>query len=402
MSVSPKTGKRRRENDASMQIPISLEKASFRRRLEDYYSLIAPDTISIEKEWRRKFELIYDTYGGAAEKELTLAKKLAKKYGNTVQLQLTNESALPHLLNQQAEQTPAVRVPPSETKYVAIKAHKKDMSNVEANKRNKADQTTKSVSIIKPGTSLIACTSHIEEDLSVLASASVSAALPSKRKLKMMRKKAKREEELKTKKKEQEAALYLTTHPSVPLASKREEELKAKKKEQEAALYLTTHPSVPLASFSSLSPSSKKEHAEKINLEQTALCDASKRYDGHLFLKEYMLLIDSPIDQNPIPPYSNKRDVDIYSFSKVTETIRHSDGRKKRMETITNGVWQCAISLRAAFGYHQRNVQAKDLPIDDDNSFVISVKVPQIQNPENDKMVRWFCFLKHFFCYLLA
>jgi len=77
-----------------MPIPISLGKPSLRRRLEDYYSLIAPDVISNEKEWRRKFELIYDKYGGVAEKELTLAKKLAKKYGNIVRLKLTNESTL--------------------------------------------------------------------------------------------------------------------------------------------------------------------------------------------------------------------------------------------------------------------------------------------------------------------
>lgn len=95
--MSGGTGKRSRENDASappapMPILISLGKPSLRRRLEDYYSLIAPDIISNDKQWRQKFELIYDKYGGAAEKELTLAKKLAKKYGNIVRLKLTNES----------------------------------------------------------------------------------------------------------------------------------------------------------------------------------------------------------------------------------------------------------------------------------------------------------------------
>ena len=386
MSIPPKTGKRRRENEnalappAPMPIPISLRKPSLRRRLEDYYSLIAPGVISNEKEWRQEFEVIHDKYGGTTEKELTLATNLAKKYGNVVRLKLTNESTLTHLLNQ-AEKT---AVPPSENKKIAIKAHK-DMANMEANATIKAGETTKSVSaVIKPGASLSAYTNSNEatastnrvtskQDLSVLASASasVSAALPSKnsekrRRIKMGKKKAK--------KKEQEA------------------KKKAKKKEQEAALYLNTHPSVPLASFSSLSPTSQKVHAEKMKLENAALCDALKRYDGHLFLKEYMLLIDSPNDQN-------KRDVDIYSFSKVTKTIRHADGRKKRMDTITNGVWQCVISLRAAFGYHQRNVQAKDLPIDDDNSFIISVEVPELQNPENNKLVRWFCFYNIFAIY---
>lgn len=72
-----------------LEIPISLGRPSLRRRLEDYYSLIAPDVISNESEWRRKFELIYDKYGGSVEKESALSRKLAKKYGNTVQLKLT-------------------------------------------------------------------------------------------------------------------------------------------------------------------------------------------------------------------------------------------------------------------------------------------------------------------------
>ena len=101
MSELQKPGKRHRQNaelalssaSAAMQIPISTGKPSLRRRLEDYYSLIAPDTISNEAGWRRKFELIYDKYGGTTEKELALARKLAKKYGITVRLKLTtNES----------------------------------------------------------------------------------------------------------------------------------------------------------------------------------------------------------------------------------------------------------------------------------------------------------------------
>jgi small nuclear ribonucleoprotein (snRNP)-like protein len=95
------SGKRRRRCDEftttsaprnSMPIPISLGKPSLRRRLEDYYSLIAPDVTANEAEWRRKFELIYDKYGGSEEKELTLARKLAKKYGNVVRLRLTSKT----------------------------------------------------------------------------------------------------------------------------------------------------------------------------------------------------------------------------------------------------------------------------------------------------------------------
>lgn len=83
--------KRKRQHHTStagvcMKIPISLGKPSLRRRLEDYYSLIAPEIISNEKEWRQKFELIYEKYGGTIEREQSLARNLVKKYGDAVKL----------------------------------------------------------------------------------------------------------------------------------------------------------------------------------------------------------------------------------------------------------------------------------------------------------------------------
>ena len=67
---------------------INLGKPSLRRRLEDYYKLIAPDQISDSQEWQTKFKLIYDKFGGSHEGERALAFKLAKKYGTTVRLLL--------------------------------------------------------------------------------------------------------------------------------------------------------------------------------------------------------------------------------------------------------------------------------------------------------------------------
>lgn len=91
--------KRKRENEkifstsdsSSALVPVSLGKPSLRRRLEDYYSLIAPDVISDDIEWRKKFELIYDKYGGTVESERNLAKKLAKKYGDSVKLLIAGD-----------------------------------------------------------------------------------------------------------------------------------------------------------------------------------------------------------------------------------------------------------------------------------------------------------------------
>ena len=74
-------------------IPVSLGKPSLRLRLEAYYSLIAPETIAGEASWRKRFEQIYDKFGGTVEGEAKLAAKLAKKYGNNVRLLLTTTSA---------------------------------------------------------------------------------------------------------------------------------------------------------------------------------------------------------------------------------------------------------------------------------------------------------------------
>lgn len=67
-----------------VQIPVSVGKLSLRLRLEDYYSVIAPEIIENKEEWHSKFELIYQKYGGTIEGEQKLSRSLAKKYGSTV------------------------------------------------------------------------------------------------------------------------------------------------------------------------------------------------------------------------------------------------------------------------------------------------------------------------------
>eukprot|EP00978_Attheya_sp_CCMP212_P049432 scaffold663536_cov55-Attheya_sp.AAC.1 len=74
-------------------IPVSLGKPSLRLRLEAYYSLIAPDILSNDPEWRKKYDLIYAKYGGSVKGENALARKLAKKYGTQVHLQLTTSES---------------------------------------------------------------------------------------------------------------------------------------------------------------------------------------------------------------------------------------------------------------------------------------------------------------------
>ena len=69
-------------SDRQQKIPVSLGKPSFRRRLDDYYSLVAPD--HLQNDWPKRFQQIWDMYGGSDEGESKLAAKLAKKYGKTV------------------------------------------------------------------------------------------------------------------------------------------------------------------------------------------------------------------------------------------------------------------------------------------------------------------------------
>lgn len=83
--------KQRIDPSKSRNIPVSLGKPSLRKRLEDYYSLIAPDIIANDVEWKKKFDLIYAKYGGSEKGERALMTKLCKKYGNAVRLMLTVE-----------------------------------------------------------------------------------------------------------------------------------------------------------------------------------------------------------------------------------------------------------------------------------------------------------------------
>jgi small nuclear ribonucleoprotein (snRNP)-like protein len=89
---SQKRGRQRQRVPSVTVNHLTLGKASLRQRLEDYYSLIAPDVISKEngneKEWKRKFDLIYEKFGGTEKGERMLSAKLCKKYGNAVRLRL--------------------------------------------------------------------------------------------------------------------------------------------------------------------------------------------------------------------------------------------------------------------------------------------------------------------------
>jgi small nuclear ribonucleoprotein (snRNP)-like protein len=82
----------------SHSVPLSLGKPSLRRRLEAYYSIVAPEQLedkgtgaAAAARWLDRFDLIYSKYGGTTAGERRLADKLSKKYGATVRLQTVVE-----------------------------------------------------------------------------------------------------------------------------------------------------------------------------------------------------------------------------------------------------------------------------------------------------------------------
>ena len=68
--------------------PVNLGKPSLRRRLEAYYTKVAPDQIAVQSDWKDRLDKIWEKFGGSVEGEAKLAAKLAKKYGPLVQLQI--------------------------------------------------------------------------------------------------------------------------------------------------------------------------------------------------------------------------------------------------------------------------------------------------------------------------
>ena len=73
--------------------PVSFGKPSLRRRLEAFYSLVAPATIENREEWLCRYDKIYEKYGGSYDKEMKLSDKLAKKYGDQVRLLVAGKSS---------------------------------------------------------------------------------------------------------------------------------------------------------------------------------------------------------------------------------------------------------------------------------------------------------------------
>lgn len=73
--------------------PVSCGKPSLKARLEAYYELVAPETL--QKDWRKRFDAIWDKFGGTIEGERQLQAKLAKKYGSFVEFQIAGPKESP-------------------------------------------------------------------------------------------------------------------------------------------------------------------------------------------------------------------------------------------------------------------------------------------------------------------
>ena len=106
---------RRRDRMISDRVPLSLGKPSLRRRLEAYYQVVAPQQLA-DSSWPSKFDQIYEKHGGSAEREAKLQRKLAKKYGTAVSLEIVQSSSRSNeRSSSSASQTPSASQPQNST-----------------------------------------------------------------------------------------------------------------------------------------------------------------------------------------------------------------------------------------------------------------------------------------------
>ena len=115
-------------SDNPASFPITLGKPSLRRRLEAYYSLVAPFIIEDAEEWRKRFDQIYEKFGGSIEGEQKLALKLRKKYGDTVVLRV--------VLSNRSFSSTSLNAPKSEVKLEAEESYELTADELRSNDTN--------------------------------------------------------------------------------------------------------------------------------------------------------------------------------------------------------------------------------------------------------------------------
>ena len=77
---------------------VNLSKVSLKRRLESFYSVVAPELLPPQvpgDEWLGRFDEIYKKYGGTPDSESSLQSKLSKKYGSAILLTVVPPPSLP-------------------------------------------------------------------------------------------------------------------------------------------------------------------------------------------------------------------------------------------------------------------------------------------------------------------
>ncbi|GMH90183.1 hypothetical protein TrST_g12934 [Triparma strigata] len=77
-----------------MAEPSNISRQSLLARLTDYYKLVAPHLIEDSAAWQKRFDEIYEKFGGSIANETKLQAKLEKKYGRDVKLTVTESAFL--------------------------------------------------------------------------------------------------------------------------------------------------------------------------------------------------------------------------------------------------------------------------------------------------------------------
>ena len=102
------------DHDRPFTMSLNLSKFSFKRRLESFYSAVAPELLppqASETDWLIRFEEIYKKYAGTVEGEFVLQAKLAKKYGDALLLEVVSLSSLAPSSREKPSAPPRPAVP---------------------------------------------------------------------------------------------------------------------------------------------------------------------------------------------------------------------------------------------------------------------------------------------------
>ncbi len=100
-------------------LPVNTSSSSLRRRLEAYYGIVCPSVVEDCESWADRFTEIYEKYGGSAASEAKLQKRLMKKYGSDVILNVVMMPSSATIRTHTSESAISARIAPLSGRDIA-------------------------------------------------------------------------------------------------------------------------------------------------------------------------------------------------------------------------------------------------------------------------------------------